>query len=443
MEFRSIESMPSPNPSESGTPTPSYPACVEHGVWNPIPVEPPGGPHHLKLKDVDVDQSHTIRERGTITFHAVGCSGDFKEHLPGLLVAKAMAAQISDPHGTGGNPAAVGSSFLFHLGDLVYKDEDPSDPDGKDQTSMYNAQFYAQYASYGREIFAIAGNHDCKTSIHKKKSGILHFLQNFCGSKRERSSDDQTASSRRLTMIQPYPYWLFETAVCYFVCLYTYDLNGGQLDDPMGTNNPQYQWLVATLKGIKAAANGKVVFLALHYPPYSGAANFAERGDPNLGPTPRRAPPAGVLLPLGNILEQAFHQSGQYPDVVLSAHAHSYQRIIYTYASGWQIPYLVAGTGGHGPIEKISKTCSGEAVTLPSVPFDISVPPGLALPKGDSVKVVFYNDKDYGFLRITVDTSQKIVIGEFYSAYNESNPGATVPVLSDSFILRLDKHTIH
>jgi len=42
-----------------------------------------------------------------------------------------------------------------------------------------------------------------------------------------------------------------------------------------------------------------------------------------------------------------------------------------------------------------------------------------------------------------VDTSQKIVIGEFYSAYNESNPGATVPVLSDSFILRLDKHTIH
>ena len=107
-------------------------------------------------------------------------------------------------------------------------------------------------------------------------------------------------------MIQPYPYWLFETPVCYFVGLYTNDINGGQLDNPMETKSPQYRWLIDTLQGIKAAANGKAVFLALHYPPYSGAANFAERGNPNLGPTPRRAPPAGTLLPLGNILQQAF-----------------------------------------------------------------------------------------------------------------------------------------
>ena len=333
-----------------------------------------------------------------------------------------MAAQIANPHANGGNPAAVGASFLFHLGDVVYKDEDPSDLEGKDQATMYNSQFYAQYANYGREIFAIPGNHDGKTSVHEKKSGILHFLQNFCASKREKSPDNQTRNSNRLTMIQPYPYWLFETAVCYVVALDSNDINGGQLDDPMGTSNPQYQWLVQTLKDIKAAANGKVVFLALHYPPYSGAANFVERGDPNLGPTPRRAPPAGVLLPLGNILQQAFHESGQYPDVVLSAHAHSYQRITYTYASGWQIPYLICGSGGHGPIEKISTTCSGAVVALRSVPFDAVVPLGLALPKGDSVKVASYNDEDFGFLRLTVDKNQKIVIGEFFAAFNESNP---------------------
>src|SRR6202162_3487932 len=434
--------MPSELPTASSEAAPSYPTCVEHGVWIPIPVEPPSVPLHLKLKDVDANESRAIRERGVLTFHVVGCSGDFKEHLPGSQVANAMAAQILNPHGSGGTPAAAGASFLFHLGDVVYKDEDPSDPLGKDQATMYNSQFYAQYANYGREIFAIAGNHDGKTSIHKKKSAILHFLQNFCDSKREKSPDNQTPNSSRLTMIQPYPYWLLETAVCYFVALYTNDINGGQLDDPMGTNNPQYKWLVQTLKGIKAAANGKIVFLALHYPPYSGAANFAERGDPNLGPTPRRAPPAGVLLPLGNILQQAFHESGQYPDVVLSAHAHSYQRITYTYASGWQLPYLVAGTGGHGPIEKISKTCAGENVTLPSVPFEVVVPPGLALPKGDSVKVAFYNDNDFGFLRLTVDKNQRIVIGEFFSAYNLSNSGASFPVLSDSFTLHLEKHTI-
>jgi len=317
-----------------------------------------------------------------------------------------------------------------------------ADPDGKDQATMYNSQFYVQFANYSREIFAIPGNHDGKTSVKKKKWGILHFLQNFCASKRQKSPDDQTNASNRLTMIQPYPYWLFETAVCYVVALYTNDINGGQLDDPMGTEKPQYQWLVDTLKSIKGAANGKAVFLALHYPPYSGAANFAERGNPNLGPTPRRPSPAGELLPLGNILQQAFHESGQYPDVVLSAHAHFYQRITYTYASGWQIPYLVCGSGGHGPVEKISTTCSGASVALRGVPFDAILPLGLALPKGDSVKVASYNDGDFGFLRLTVDKNQKIVIGEFFAAFNESNPSAALPVLSDSFVLRLEKHTI-
>jgi hypothetical protein len=87
----------------------------------------------------------------------------------------------------GGNPTAVGASFLFHLGDVVYKDDDPSDPEGKDQAAMYNSQFYAQFANYGREIFAIAGNHDGKTSAHAKKSAIFHFLQNFSDSKKKES----------------------------------------------------------------------------------------------------------------------------------------------------------------------------------------------------------------------------------------------------------------
>jgi hypothetical protein len=434
--------MPPQIPAATGDQTPTYPACVEHGVWVPIPLKPPKDGQHLKLKDIDANESHAIRERGVMTFHAVGCTGDFTNHLPGSQVAKAMAGQIHSPDANGGNPAAVGASFLFHLGDLVYKDEDPADPEGKDQTTMYNSQFYAQFADYGREIFALAGNHDGKTSAHTKKSAILHFLENFCDSKRQRSPDNQTAKSKRLTMIQPYPYWLFETPLCYFVALYTNDINGGQLDDPMETSSPQYDWLVQTLKGIKKAADGKVIFLALHYPPYSGAANFTERGDPNLGPTPRRPPPAGALLPLGNILQQAFHESGQYPDVVLSAHAHLYQRITYTYAKGWQIPYLVVGAGGHGPIEKLSKTCAGENVTLPSLPFDVIQPPGLALPKGDSVQVAEYNDNDFGFLRLTVDNNQRTVTGEFFAAFNESNPGAGVPAVADTFTLHLDKHVI-
>jgi hypothetical protein len=432
--------MASQSPTVTGGPGPGYPPCVEHGIWTPIPAPPPSGAHRLMLREIDPNESRAVKPRGVMTFHTVGCSGDFKDHVPGLQVAKAMAAQSSDPRAGGGSSAAVAASFLFHLGDVVYKDEDLSDPQGKDQASMYNSQFYAQYSSYNRNIFAIAGNHDSKSSDHRRRSAIAHFLQNFCDSKRTLSPDNQT--DKRLTMIQPYPYWLFETPVAYIVSLCTNDINGGQLDDPMGSANPQYQWLVKTLKEIKEAAKGKVIFLALHYPPYSGAANFAERGDPNLGPTPRRAPPAGVLQPLGNILQQAFHESGQYPDVVLSAHAHLYQRIIYTYANGWQIPYLIAGSGGHAPVEKLSKTCSGDTITLPDVPFDVVLALGAALPKGDSAKVVAYNDKEFGFVRLTVDINERTVIGEFFAAYDRSNPGAAWPTLSDSFTLHLQKHTI-
>src|SRR5260370_9992440 len=432
--------MPSQPPTVTGGSRSCYPPCVEHGIWTPIPVAPPSGAHRVRLRDIEPDESHTVKQRGVMTFHTVGCSGDFKDHVPGFQVAKAMAAQISDPRAGGGSSAAVAASFLYHLGDLVYKDEDPSDPEGKDQALMYNSEFYAQYTSYGRNIFAIAGNHDAKWSDRKKKSAIDHFLQNFCDSKREASPDNQT--DKRLTMIQPYPYWLFETSVAYVVGLCTNDINGGQLDDPMGTANPQYQWLVKNLKEIQDAADGKVVFLALHYPPYSGAADFAERGDPNLAPTPRRPPPAAVLQPLSNILQQAFHESAQYPDVVISAHAHLYQRITYTYANGWQIPHLIVGSGGQAPVEKLSKTCAGDTATLPNVPFDVVLPFGSALPKGDSAKVVAYNDQEFGFLRFTVDINEKVVIGEFFAAYDQSNPSAALPALRDSFTLHLQKHTI-
>src|ERR1700732_3595908 len=179
-------------PTAAGGATPSYPPCVEHGIWTPIPAAPPSDARSLTLREIDPDESHTVKQRGVMTFHTVGCSGDFKDHVPGLQVAKAMAAQISDPRAGGGSSAAVAASFLYHLGALVYKDEDPSDPDGKDQALMYNSEFYAQYTSYGRNIFAIAGNHDSKSSDHKKKSAIDHFLQNFCDSKKKTNSAHQT-----------------------------------------------------------------------------------------------------------------------------------------------------------------------------------------------------------------------------------------------------------
>ena len=216
-----------------------------------------------------------------------------------------MAAQVGDAIVYGGNPAAAPASFLLHLGDVVYK-EDPLDTkEGENQSLMYNTQFYKQYASYPCDIFALAGNHDGKGKKNPEHSAIDHFLKNFCDTERQLSTDN--TNDKRVTMVQPYPYWFLETPVAYIICLYTNDLNGGQLDDPMNSDNPQYQWFVKTLADIKEGNSGKTVFLALHYPPYSGTRNFFERGDPNLGPTLR----SRKLEPIGMTLQQAFQQSGQ------------------------------------------------------------------------------------------------------------------------------------
>jgi len=63
-----------------------------------------------------------------------------------------------------------------------------------------------------------------------------------------------------------------------------------------------------------------------------------------------------------------------------------------------------------------------------------------------------YNDRDFGFLRVTIDTTAKTLIGEFFTAYFEAPdtahntypapPPPTFPVLYDSFTLNLSTHTL-
>jgi hypothetical protein len=291
---------------------------VELGVWTKVPLPPPAS-LRLKLKEVDKKGSQAVKERGVMTFHAVGCTGCHADQQATAQVAKAMAAQVDHPHRFGGAPAAAPASFLYHLGDVVYKkdkdtagEQSPPPEQHHDFAQLYGAQFYAPYAAYGPPVFAIAGNHDGKDidpDGPTRKSAIHHFLKNFCGLADGDPPDN--ASPGRPPMTQPYPYWLLQTPLAHVVGLYSNVNNAGQLDDPEGGGRPQYDWLVETLQGIKGAADGRAVLLAVHYPPYSAATNFRERGDPNLGPTPR--PPGKRLEPLGALLQRAFRDSGQYP----------------------------------------------------------------------------------------------------------------------------------
>ena len=355
----------------------NFPKCVENGLWASIRVTPPASPLMLKLKDVDADLSNRIKDAEVMSFHVTGCTGHYGNDVPGQAVADAMAAQVEDARAGGGNEDAKKAAFLFHLGDIIYKDEDKKNPTREDMQKLFNEQFYETYKNYPREIFAIPGNHDGKIKDDQGKSAIDHFMENFCASDRHISSDDPSGSPRK-TMIQPYPYWVFKTPLAYFVCLYANDINGGQLDDPESDAAPQFNWLVDTLKMIRKEDDGRAVFLAIHYPPFSGASNFPERGNPNLGPTPHTR----VLKPLAKILQEAFEASKLYPDAVFSAHAHHYQRLIYFCDDGRQIPYLIVGSGGPAPVEALAEYCDGSFSTPPQLPVLPSRLPASLSPRG-------------------------------------------------------------
>ena len=203
-------------------------------------------------------------------------------------------------------------------------------------------------------------------------------------------------------MRQPYPYWRLSTPYAYILGLYSNIANGGILDDPsQPEQQPQYRWLVAQLADMKRRnarrKQRKAILLAVHYPPFSGASNFDQRGEPTLGPTN-----ATSARPLAAVLRQAFDESGQRPDAVFSAHAHLFQRLTYRHADGWEIPYVIAGSGGHGPVESLWERCDKTKAPRKKPPFAAMAPIGLKLPAHDTARVVAYNDSSFGFMRVTV-----------------------------------------
>jgi hypothetical protein len=86
-------------------------------------------------------------------------------------------------------------------------------------------------------------------------------------------------------------------------------------------------------------------------------------------------------------------RTGVWPHVVLSANAQNYQRFTRT-VDNMQIPYIVAGNGGHS-VARL------EEEREPA----LRVPTALAL-DGDNVIFENYDDTDFGFLRITVGQGQ-------------------------------------
>jgi hypothetical protein len=394
--------------------------CVEHGVFTNPPARA-AGQGVLELSAIDDAENQRIISSGKMSFAMVGCSGDPETPKATEAVADAIIADND-------------TSFFYHLGDIIYIKKAKDGSDSGDTPALWNNQFYAPYTKYRKQIVSIPGNHDGKSTP------ITNYLGAFCSDASQwpkRWTGNTT--DHRPAMIQPDVYWRLDTPAAYFLGLDSNVVNGGMLDDPTAhpafTAGPQYKWLVSELKAVAVAnqrnSPKKAVLLAVHYPPYSGAANFDVRGDPSLGPTPN----ASNAPYLAVILQRAFADSRQRPDAIFSAHAHLFQRLTYTFADGTVMPCVVAGCGGHSPLEVLARQCDGTIGKSRPAPFPAVLPGSFQFPKGDSAKVEYYEDNDshhsqFGFLKVTIEA--RTLTGQFV--------GAKSGKIHDQWKLDLESH---
>lgn len=265
-----------------------------------IPFEPKAPyPYRLGLDQVlEREAVDAIAASGRLVFHTVGDTGGINDPKPQLLVARGLERSFKDN--------AKPASFFYHLGDVVYF---------RGEIDSYFPQFYDPYEHYPAPIFAIPGNHDGQA--RRSERTLAGFEQNFCapvGTYTEESMD-----TGRMAMCQPYPYWILDTPLAYFIGLYTNVPEGGHLD------GAQKAWLA---KQLAEAPDDKALFLSLHHPIYSF--------DDHHSGSPRMA----------RAIEDAINEARRVPNMVLTAHVHNYQRIEKT-LDGKALPFLVAGNGGY------------------------------------------------------------------------------------------------
>ena len=326
-----------------------------------VPIGPPSGP--LELVDV-VGASFVaaITAAKQISFHVVGDTGASSTASISneATVADAMAAETK---GEGTGPA-----FCFHLGDVIYN---------FGEAEYYYDQFYEPFRGYDRPIVAIPGNHDGEVTYISGGSrpdvpSLQAFIANFCTPAPARPAS--AGGLVRTTMTQPGVYFTLDAPFVSIIGLYTNVLEGpGVLTDQGGmyptlTGDAQYGWLVSELERLKPqrTALDRAVILACHHPPAS--ADTVHGGSTGLSQD----------------LDRAFAEAGLWPDVILSGHAHVYQRFTRT-VNGKAMPYIVAGSGGHARSVPLGET-AGEA---PRTWNDFTLEVGPVL--------------EFGYLTVTVD----------------------------------------
>ncbi|NYF79982.1 metallophosphoesterase family protein [Granulicella arctica] len=328
-----------------------------------------------------------IQTSGQIVFHSVGDTGSVSGPTTQSLVADKMVTDFTEA-----NPADI-PSFFYHLGDYVYY---------FGEATYYYDQFYEPYRDYPAPILGVPGNHDGVVYAADSAPTLAAFLANFCTAAPTQAPD--AGGLLRTTMIQPGVYFTFEAPFVRILGLYSNVLEDpGVISGQNGQNtildNRQVAFLTAALERIKSENFTGAILIAVHHPPFTGGA--AHGGSP---------------LMLADI-DSACTAAGVWPHAVLSGHAHNYQRYTRT-INGLQIPFLVAGCGGHSPLSAMRG--------IYRTPYVID----------STLTLESYDATDYGYLRILVNAETMAI------EFHPESDGGTTKTPNDVVTITLATHSI-
>jgi hypothetical protein len=328
-----------------------------------------------------------IQKAGQIVFHSVGDTGSVVGPMTQSLVADKMVSDFGDT-----DPADV-PSFLFHLGDVVYY---------FGESTYYYDQFYEPYRNYPAPIVAIPGNHDGVVYASDPAPTLDAFLRNFCSASVVVSPDAGPLS--RTAMTQPGVYFTFDAPLVRILGLYSNVLEDpGVISSQKGQNsvldNRQLTFLATALARVASDNFKGAVIIAVHHPPFTGGSEHG--GSPDM---------------LADI-DAACKKAGVWPHAVLSGHAHNYQRFTRS-VNNFQIPFVVAGCGGHTPLSKMKDTYR--------TPYVID----------KTLTLENYDETDFGYLRIVVTTDSLRI------EYHPQADGSTTKTPDDRVTVDLATHMI-
>jgi hypothetical protein len=382
---------PSPDPTSFKDPVTDQNDKDTPGV-QPVPT-PAGGAVEptLTLAQVYGSQGTTITQNiqnsGQIVFHSVGDTGSAEGPATQSLVADKMVTDFSEAS------SADVPSFFFHLGDVVYY---------FGEAEYYYDQFFEPYRAYPAPIIAIPGNHDGIVYATDPAPTLQAFLRNFCAASPAPSPD--AGGLVRTTMIAPGVYFTLEAPFVRILGLYSNVLEDPGVISAQGTTYPtldnrQIAFLTAALQRVTSDNFTGAVIIAVHHPPYTGGSTHG--GSPDM---------------LADI-DSACTAAGVWPHAVFSGHSHNYQRFTRT-VNNYQIPYIVAGCGGHAPLSKMSGTYR--------TPYTID----------STLTLESYDDTDYGYLRVIVSATTLTV------EFHPQSDGGTTKTPDDTVTIDLSTRTI-